>query len=219
MTTGKTTQGRPLDAGRFRHPEARILVFAKAPRPGEVKTRLIPALGAEGAAALHGLLTTQTVATVARARLAPAVLCCAPTAEDRFLACLAEEAGMALYTQRGADLGERMMHAIADAQRAARYVLVVGTDCPALDEDYLEEALDRLAAGVDVVLGPAVDGGYVLLGLSRPVDWRLFRGVPWGSAQVLTATRARIQRLRWRLHELPFRRDLDRPEDLARMWA
>jgi len=205
--------------GGYLHPDARILVFAKAPRAGTVKTRLIPTLGPEGAAAVHRLLATHTVATLSRSRLAPLTLCVTPDVDDPFLRALARRAGMALEAQHGADLGERMAAALRHAQAGATRVLLVGTDCPNLDETYLEEALDALDGGAEVVLGPAQDGGYVLIGLSRPVDGRLFADIDWGTERVLAQTRARLQALGWSYRELPPRWDVDRPEDLARLWA
>ena len=205
--------------GAYRHPDARILVFAKAPRAGTVKTRLIPALGPEGAAALHRLLTTHTVATLSRSRLAPLTLCVTPDVDDDFLRALARRAGMALEAQVDGDLGRRMAAALRRAQTESEQVLLVGTDCPNLDELYLGAALAALESGVDVVLGPAEDGGYVLIGLSRPVDERLFKDIDWGTDRVLEQTRARLAALGWSHRELPTRWDVDRPEDLARLWS
>ncbi len=203
----------------LRHPDGCILIFAKAPRPGQVKTRLLPALGAEGAAALHRLLVTQTVATVGNAALAPATLYCTPTSSDPFLAGLAADAGMALAVQQGQDLGERMAAALGATLQQARYAVLVGTDCPALNEAYLAEALEVLASGHDAVLGPALDGGYVLIGLSRPPEASLFDGIPWGSGEVLAHTESRLQALGWSWRALSPLRDLDRPEDLEALWG
>ncbi len=217
MSSTKVQAVRPQD--EYLHPDARILVFAKAPRAGAVKTRLIPALGAEGAAALHRLLTTHTVATLSRSRLAPLTLCVTPDVDDDFLRALARRAGMALEAQEDGDLGRRMAAALRHAQVESTRVLLVGTDCPNLDEAYLDAALEALESGADVVLGPAEDGGYVLVGLSRPVDGRLFEDIDWGTERVLVQTRARVQALGWSWRELPSRWDVDRPEDLARLWA
>ncbi len=217
MPSSKVQAIRPQ--GGYLHPDARILVFAKAPRAGTVKTRLIPALGPEGAAAVHRLLTTHTVATLSRSRLAPLTLCVTPDVDDDFLRALARRAGMALEAQEEGDLGWRMAAALRRAQADGARVLLVGTDCPNLDEAYLDAALEALESGADVVLGPAEDGGYVLVGLSRPVDERLFQHIDWGTDQVLEQTRARIQALGWSWRELPPRWDVDRPEDLARLWA
>ncbi len=217
MPSTKVQAIRPQ--GGYLHPDARILVFAKAPRAGTVKTRLIPALGPEGAAAVHRLLTTHTVATLSRSRLAPLTLCVTPDVDDDFLRALARRAGMTLEAQEDGDLGRRMAAALRRAQADVARVLLVGTDCPNLDEAYLNAALEALESGADVVLGPAEDGGYVLVGLSRPVDERLFQDIDWGTDQVLEQTRARIRALEWSWRELPPRWDVDRPEDLTRLWA
>ena len=206
-------------AKELRYPDARILIFAKAPRPGQVKTRLIPALGAEGAAAVHRLLVTQTVATVANAGLAPATLYCTPTSSDPFLTTLASDARMTLAVQQGRDLGERMAAALEAALHEARYAILVGTDCPGLSEAYLAQALEALVSGRDAVIGPAVDGGYVLIGLSRPPVPALFADIPWGTDQVLAATQARLEALDWSWEALSPLRDLDRPGDLEALWG
>lgn len=192
--------------------ERRLLVFARAPIPGETKTRLIPALGAEGAAALHERLVRRTLATVRG--LAPVTLCCAPGAEHPFFQSLALDLGVELQGQRGADLGERMSRALQDALSGARAVVLIGTDCADLRRADPGAAFSALADGADAVLGPVADGGYWLLGLRR-WDESLFEGMPWGTAQVLERTRRVLAGLGWRWQELAVRHDVDRPEDLA----
>ena len=199
-----------------RFPDARILVFAKAPVPGAVKTRLIPALGAEGAAALHRELLEDTLAWLARARIAPIELWCAPDATHPVFAPLGQRFAITLKVQRGADLGARLLHAAQDALAQVRAVVLIGCDCPVLGPDYLAEALTRLldGGGADAVLGPADDGGYVLLAL-REAAPPLFTEMPWGGDRVAKMTRERMTRLGWRWRELASLPDLDRPEDLA----
>jgi rSAM/selenodomain-associated transferase 1 len=199
------------------HPEARILIFAKAPEPGRVKTRLIPALGPEGAAALHGELLSGVIARLAAARVAPIELWCSPDPNAAPFPRLAAEHRLACYRQHGPDLGERMAHAAADALGRGGPVVLIGTDCPPLDGDYLARALAAMADR-DAVLGPAEDGGYVLLGLWRAAP-ELFADMPWGSDRVAALTRQRMAALGWRWAELPMLWDLDRPEDLARYRA
>jgi len=115
--------------------------------------------------------------------------------------------------QVGADLGERMHHALGTALARAPRAVLVGSDCPALDAAYIEEAFTALATA-DLVLGPALDGGYVLIG-ARRLDRRLFDGVPWGTGEVLAQTLARAAALHWEVALLAPLRDIDRPEDLA----
>ena len=196
-------------------PDARILIFAKAPVAGRVKTRLIPALGPQGAADLHKRLLLSTVARLGTARVAPIELWCAPDRRHPFFQALARDFHLELRAQRGEDLGERMLTASADGLTRGQAVVLIGSDCPDVDGEYLASALERLARPrLDAVLGPAADGGYVLLGLRRAVP-ELFTDMPWGGAQVAALTRQRMQRLGWRWRELPVLRDLDRPEDLV----
>lgn len=199
----------------MRHPSARILVFAKAPVAGAVKTRLIPALGAAGAARLHARLVRRTIARVSACGLAPLELHVAPDGQHPLFQSLAG-AGVPLIAQRGRDLGERMHAALATALTTAEFALLIGTDCPALDCTCLAHACDALAAGRPAVLGPAEDGGYVLIGLRRPAA-TLFTGIDWGGPQVLTQTRRRLAELGWEATELPTLWDLDRPADLERL--
>lgn len=205
---------RHPDSGSVLHPNARILIFAKAPIPGQVKTRLIPALGSAGAAELACDLLDRLVRRLSGARLAPVELWCSPDPEHPIFLDLAESAGVALRTQRGEDLGERLSAAAEDALGRADAVLLVGADIPELDADYCASALEALADS-DAVLGPAEDGGYVLLGMKAPAP-SLFKDMPWGGDRVAAITRRRIASLGWRCAELPTLWDLDRPEDLLR---
>ncbi len=206
----------PVAEARF--PDARILIFAKAPQAGRVKTRLIPALGAAAAADLYARLLEATVARAVSPALAPVCCCCAPDTTHPFFRQLADDYPVTLTQQQGADLGERMQTAACTALAEAGSVLLIGGDCPVLDAGHLGQALAWLAAGSDAVVGPAEDGGYVLLGLKRSAP-ELFREMPWGGERVLRETRARLQRLGWRYRELPPLWDLDRPADLRRYRA
>lgn len=192
----------------------RLLVFAKAPIPGHAKTRLIPALGPDGAADFHAELCRRTLALAVRAGLANVDLWCSPDASHPFFVECRHTYGVDLKTQRGADLGERMADALADVLTSSRYAVLIGTDCPERDERDLQQAFDALDRGYDAVLGPAADGGYVLIGLRAPAP-RLFSAIDWGSEQVLAQTRRRFAELGYAWHELPVRRDLDDPDDLA----
>ena len=193
-----------------------VNVFARAPVPGRVKTRLIPALGARGAADLSRQMTRMTLRCVVEADVGPVTLWCAPE-PDAFLRALAGEFRVALRCQRGADLGERMHHALGDALAAHPGALVVGTDCPFLSGQDLHRARNRLFEHHDrVVLGPAHDGGYFLLA-ARAIDASLFANMPWGGDEVLERTRLRLAALGWRWSELDPRHDIDRPGDLVRV--
>jgi rSAM/selenodomain-associated transferase 1 len=191
------------------------MVFARAPVPGEAKTRLIPALGKAGAAALHRRLVTHSLRAATDARLGPVELWCAPDAGDPFFRECGRRFGVSLRSQGQGDLGARMQGAFEVALAGASRAIVVGSDIPALSAHYLRDA-GRALAGDDVVIGPAEDGGYVLIGLAR-CDPELFREIPWGGPEVLAETRRRIAALSWRLSELPVLWDVDRPEDLERL--
>jgi rSAM/selenodomain-associated transferase 1 len=200
----------------MRYPNARILIFAKAPEPGFAKTRLIPALGAQGAADLYGRLLEFTVQQVVEADLCPIELWCAPDSRHPFFQQLAAHEALTLQVQQGEDLGDRMCHGAETALRTVKMVVLIGADCPLMSAAHLQQALDWLSTGEDAVLGPAEDGGYVLLGLKRN-DPRLFSGISWGSGKVLDCTRARLKELGWGWQELPELWDLDRPADLKRL--
>jgi uncharacterized protein len=198
-----------------RRPEGlRIAVFAKAPIPGEVKTRLAALLGPEGAARLHSALTRRAIASATRARLGPVELWCMPDVSHPFFAQCREEFGVTLHRQRGADLGERMANAFANAHAARDSLLLVGSDCPLLTPARLRAAA-RALAGRDAVLTPAEDGGYVLVALKRPAP--IFETIAWGGSTVMAETRRRLESARLRWKEMPMLWDVDRPEDYARL--
>lgn len=199
----------------MRYPRARLLIFAKAPIPGKTKTRLIPALGAEGAACLQQWLTERLVNTMLAERLCPMELWVTPDARHPHFLGLQKSHRLSLHVQRGADLGARMAAASKDALRRSDFVVLIGTDCPALTTALIARSLETLR-DVDAVLGPAEDGGYVLLALKRP-ESALFLDMPWGTDRVAELTRQRMCSLGWTWGELPILWDLDRPEDLSRM--
>lgn len=197
--------------------DALTVVFAKAPLPGTVKTRLIPLLGAHGAAALHRKLVTQTLSTATHAGLGPVELHGAPDTSDNFLADAARREGIALVPQQGADLGARLLHAFSEALSRHPRVIIVGTDCPVLETKHYDEACSALRQGHDAAFVPAEDGGYALIALAR-CDASLFAGVAWGTESVMAETRARLKALQWRWHELETLWDIDRPDDYRR-WS
>lgn len=201
---------------RHRYPQSRLLIFAKAPIPGRSKTRLAGKLGARGAARLQARLTRRTVSTALRARLAPLQLWCAPSSKHAFFAACRRDYPLTLHRQHGADLGRRMHHALTHALQANHCVVLIGSDCPAFTPTVLQNAFTALHDGADVVLVPALDGGYVLIGVRRSAA-RLFQGIRWGSDRVLTQTRHRLRQLNLNYVELPALADVDTPADLMRM--
>lgn len=196
-------------------PERRILVFAKAPVPGQVKTRLIPALGPEGAARLHRQLVEHALGTAAAAGLGPVELWCAPDDSDPFLRACAGRHGAVLRVQRGRDVGERMADALDRVLKRGAWPALVGSDCPALDARRLAEAF-RALEEVEAVFNPAEDGGYMLVGMRRPLP-DAFRDIPWSGPEVMERTRERLRALGVGWRELPPLWDVDRPEDLERL--
>ncbi len=209
MAGGPGARGADASAqiGPLRYPDSCVLQFARAPVPGEAKTRLIPALGPRRAALVHRHMTRAVCAALARAQL-----CRHELWIDRphpfFL-----RLGATLRQQQGAGLGERLAHAARESLRRRRCVLLIGSDCLQLDTAYLRGALDSLHAGCDAALGPAADGGYVLLGLRR-FDESLFRDMPWGGPEVARITRQRLAALGWRVELLAERQDVDTPDAL-----
>ena len=198
--------------------ECAIAILAKAPVPGLAKTRLIPHLGAEGAAALQRWLLRRTLATAHAAELGPVTLWCAPeTDHPDFAACQALDP-VRLCRQPDVDLGGRMHAAVAESSAAGTLVigtLVIGTDCPALTPEVLREAAAALREH-DAVVIPAEDGGYVLIGLRQPVH-AVFQHVEWSTERVMAQTRQQLQAagLTWR--ELAPLWDVDRFEDVERL--
>lgn len=191
-----------------------LIVFAKAPDAGKAKTRLIPALGPDGAAALQARLVRHTLNTAVATRDMQIELWCTPSPEHPFFAQCARNFGVALSRQEGADLGARMAYAMAQAVDRAPAILI-GTDCPALTARHLRLARNALRK-YDAVVAPAEDGGYVLIGLTH-FDAALFAGINWGTNSVMAETRMRLAALGRRWGELPALWDVDRPEDLMRL--
>jgi rSAM/selenodomain-associated transferase 1 len=194
--------------------EFRILIFAKAPIAGDVKTRLIPFIGPERAREVFEQLLEETICTALAAHR-PVELWCAPAANHPFFDNAARRYGIKLRQQVGSDLGARMLHACEESFEAGALPIVVGCDCPDLCVDDLAAAMAGLSAGADAVLGPAEDGGYYLLALARSAP-NIFKDVPWGSKNALEATRRNLLTLRYKVAELATRWDVDRPEDYLR---
>jgi rSAM/selenodomain-associated transferase 1 len=189
-----------------------IAVLARAPVAGQAKTRLIPALGADGAAALQERLIERAIATACAAAVGPVTMWTTPAAHPCF-AALTSRHPVALAVQPAGDLGVRML---AACQAADGPAIVIGTDCPVLRPEHLREAAQVLREGTDVVVIPAEDGGYVLIG-SRVPQPGLFAAMTWSTDMVMAETRRRLARegLTWR--ELGRLWDVDRPADLARL--
>ena len=200
-------------------PPVTFQLFAKAPVPGTVKTRLFPALSPRDAATLHTRLVAHTAAALAEARAAlpesTAELWCAPDCNDPTLAAIAVQHRLAPRQQRGPDLGSRMQRALARAMPGI--AILVGSDCPLIDSSLLLSAVDALIDS-DAVFVPTEDGGYALIGCRERVP-DCFEGIPWSTDEVMRATRRRLEANGTRFRELLRAWDVDTPEDLARLRA
>jgi rSAM/selenodomain-associated transferase 1 len=192
----------------------RLIIFTRYPVPGKTKTRLIPALGVEGAAALQKQMTERTVAR-ARQLCREGSLILEVRYEGGRASGMQEWLGsdLAFAPQGSGHLGLRMGRAFQEAFRSeGQRVVLVGTDCPGLSVPLLRKAFHRLHKN-DVVLGPAGDGGYYLLGLRFFVP-DIFEGIPWGTSVVLEETLKLVEPLHLRVFLLKTLDDVDRPEDL-----
>lgn len=195
--------------------ETTIAVFAKAPIPGEVKTRLMPLLGPQGAAELARRMIERALTVAAAAKIGPLELWVAGNPRPAWLYELAARKAAPVLDQRGGHLGSRMGRAFAAMLSPGSRALLIGSDCPALEAEHLIAAA-RALEDHDAVFIPAEDGGYVAIGLTR-FDARVFGGIAWGSADVMAQTRSRLAELGWRWRELPALWDVDRPEDVERL--
>lgn len=189
-----------------------IMILTRAPIPGYVKTRLIPALGPDGAARLQELFIRNTVEKAIAADIGPVVLWITPDADyPVFDECKAQGiAGLSLQPE--GDLGFRMFTALDSSRGPA---LVIGTDCPALLPAHLQECADCLIRN-DAVFIPAEDGGYVLGGM-RNTRRSLFDGIPWSTPSVMAITRQRLETLNWQWEEPCMLWDVDNIHDLERL--
>lgn len=187
-------------------PEIRVVAFARFPVPGTCKTRLIPAVGAEGAARVHKRLVEICVAAVRESGLRLELRITGAPPQD-FAAWLGNDID---YVEQGdGDLGDRLLRAVEPLP-----VMLIGSDAPALSAARLREAATALATA-EVVIGPADDGGYYLLGLTSPTPW-LFNDMAWGTSSVFGATMTRLKERSIRPVILESLSDVDRPEDLLR---
>lgn len=197
----------------------KLIIFSRYPEPGKTKTRMIPALGAQGAAQLQRHMTEHTVAQARELQKYAGV-----TAEVHFAG--GNEQLMQTWLgidfvykpQNSGNLGQRMASAYQDAfASGAQKVIMIGIDCPGVNAQLLSQGFTMLEQN-DLVLGPAADGGYYLIGL-RHFSTQLFQGISWGSGQVLQQTVAIAQQLNLQFTYLPVLEDVDRPEDLAVWYA
>ncbi|WP_024545463.1 TIGR04282 family arsenosugar biosynthesis glycosyltransferase [Picosynechococcus sp. NKBG15041c] len=189
-----------------------LIIFTRYPVPGQTKTRLIPALGAAGAADLQRQLTEHTLNTVQTLGNLDISIYFSGGNVEQMQTWLGDQ--WHYQRQRGQDLGDRLIHAFqASEDQGYTKTVVIGIDCPGITGEILTAAFCQLDSAA-VVLGPAVDGGYYLIGLHQNIA-ALFTDMPWGTATVFQETQTRCQRLNLSLALLPALQDIDYPEDLA----
>lgn len=194
---------------------ATVLIFAKYPQPGRVKTRLVGRLSPVEAAEIHRASLLAVCETVTACGGLDVTLVVTPDDRATTLGGIVPDPLHDCWPQGDGDLGVRLTRACMRAfDDGTGPVILLGADSPTLPIAYLQDAVDRLAEH-DVVLGPCDDGGYYLLGLGRPIP-RLFEGIDWGTEDVAAQTRKRAIEASVDLHELPRWYDLDRYEDLVR---
>lgn len=198
--------------------DAVLMQFAKWPEAGRVKTRLVPALGVSGALDAHITLTQTVLSNLCDA--GPTVQfwwdreqASVPAAASGLVRDI-EQRGVVQKVQRGDDLGQRMLDALGTGLEHYSLAMIVGSDCPSVEPDYVHQAIAMLQAH-DVVLGPSDDGGYVLIGARRVIP-HMLDGIEWGTASALEQTRNRLQELGLGVGLLEPRWDVDEPEDWAR---
>lgn len=192
-----------------------VVVFARAPVAGAVKTRLIPRLGAQGACDLYRRMVDRTLATAIDAGVGPVEFWCTPDTTHPYFRQCVQNFGVRLARQHDGDIGVRMDLALRETLQRAAAVILIGTDCPALTVTDLRASLELLRGGHDAVFLPVEDGGYTLVALRAPQP-TLFHDIDWSTERVMTQTRERLRTARLRWQELAMRGDVDRPEDLDR---
>lgn len=192
-----------------------LIVFVKAPMPGEVKTRLIPQLSAEESAGLYRCFVSDILLSLNHLASTPRLtVAYQPHSKLPDLGWLGARNPPDFFRQEGNSLGERLVHGFGVAfGRGCREVVLIGSDAPTMPAAYIDQAFAALA-DADVVLGPALDGGYYLIGLSRPC-MKLFENVAWSTDQVFESTVANAQQLNYRLKTLPPHFDIDTFDDLG----
>lgn len=212
--SAKPSRRRRHSGGPPAGPQAdAIIILAKAPIPGEVKTRMCPPLTPDEAASLHGSLVMDAVENTRSLRGFDIFLACSPGRDHLFFQTLAARHRLHLEDQVGEDLGQRMDHAVTTVlNRGYRSVLLVGTDIPHLSARTYTHAREALQAN-DVVLGPTRDGGYYLVGMKKSMP-ELFADISWSTDRVLTQSLARAEQLGLGVALLDPKRDIDTVNDL-----
>ena len=190
-----------------------LLIFTKAPVRGKVKTRLIPGIGSRRATLLYKELLTKTLSTARQAGFSSIQIWVKGEIEHSYFRRLKSRHSVKFYQQKGKDLGDRMSNAFDTVLRQYSHAVLIGSDCPSLECSDLIAATEYLKNNTDVVLGPAVDGGYYLIGLNKN-NTQIFSDIKWGKDRVFADTCENINTIGLKLDLLPQRWDVDRTADL-----
>ncbi len=196
---------------QYLYPKAKILIFTKPPLAGKCKSRLVPHLGEDGAALLQQKLLHKIITDLTNFKICPFEIW--QSEESNYFDKLKSKFNVTIKTQQGSHLGERMSAAISASLATSDGILLIGSDCAEYTKPYLINALSAVQSN-DVVIGPAHDGGYVLIGMSK-LHPQIFLDIPWGTAAVLKLTLSKLDKSKIRTASLTTLRDIDRPEDLV----
>jgi rSAM/selenodomain-associated transferase 1 len=202
----------------YRYPDAILAVFCKAPIVGDVKTRLMPELSAQQAADVHVLLTRRLLAWLDQAQICPITLWCSPDCSHPFFQACTAEYGVSLKQQKGSDLGARMQDAITSHLTESNPVLLIGCDSPSVTASDVSEMIEKLMSGDDVVVAPAEDGGYVMIGCSGDYPL-LFSAMTWSTVTVFDNTCQRANYAGIQLSTIKMQWDVDNFNDWQRFCA
>ncbi|SMN11986.1 hypothetical protein SPBRAN_189 [uncultured Candidatus Thioglobus sp.] len=189
-----------------------LLIFTRAPIPGQTKTRLIPLLGAQGAAEFHQTTLRKTLAHAIVSNYKQIEIWYDGERNHPFLKKCSLDFNSTLHTQQGENLGEKMHHAIQNALKKNTLVTLIGSDCPALTADILNQAYTHLSCSTSVTLGPTQDGGYYLIGMHQ-ANAAIFQGINWGENTVIEQTRKNLAKAGIEHIELATLADIDTPKD------
>ncbi|MEE9423064.1 MAG: TIGR04282 family arsenosugar biosynthesis glycosyltransferase [Gammaproteobacteria bacterium] len=192
----------------YPYADGKLLVLAKTPVLQHVKTRLAADIGDEAALDVYKQLLETTLKTVVSSKLLPVELWLDTDQQNDWLEDLVDRYAVSVQQQSGSDLGERMADAICKTLKAAEFCILIGVDCPLLDVNYINSACIALQDGAEIVIGPAEDGGYVLVGMKNYKP-ELFTSIAWSTASVMQQTRQIMEQKKWQFEELAVLWDID----------
>ena len=190
-----------------------LIVFAKAPVAGQVKTRLIPELGLKQSLYVYERMLSRTVRLAKKSDFNSVKLFIDGNIRHSYFNSVKKRYGIRLYPQKGHDLGRRMFNAFQSVLNKYKYAVLIGSDCPGIVVNDLRTSLSLLKQDNDIVLGPANDGGYYLVGLKKNND-KLFNNIQWSTESVANETYRIVKELNWKLSKLPVHTDIDNSRDL-----